>query len=81
MARAGLLPGYVAGRRGTPGAAIPRERAEAFAVVLRAGAATRQLAELMRQDPAEVVKVAEALTVLARSRQEDRLAGNGEEAA
>lgn len=65
MARAGMLPGYSTTR--TRRADIPRELAEPFAMVLRTGAYSRELATAMRENPDAAVAAVEALATLVRA--------------
>ena len=66
MAAAGLLPGHSRGARRRR-ARIQPVTARAYATVLRSGACSRELAELMRDDPAQALAVAEALSMLAQA--------------
>lgn len=64
MARDGLLPGY----KSTPRrpAKVPNDVAEAFIAVLRSGLSSPRLAQLMKEDPQGVLRLAEDLASVAR---------------
>jgi hypothetical protein len=75
LARQGLIPGYRGARSG-----IPRELGEQAALVLRNGAASPVLAQLLRSDPASALATGEAIAALARAQLELQESGKGEAA-